>query len=294
MGMKLPPFTLVHSRATPRPKGAPRLPKAVSGAKTNLQATLATSFASGVLGAGAFKRVSQDLGRREKVETVGIWDLGAWVGSLPKIIEAMNRAQPAIVIFDVQAAAPAGLRSRKERVILWAERVVKKKLRKPERDELTDAIIDVDFFPPAEFVRKDLGIDYLIGLTAEPIAGEIEYDQGDRRVHSDFFWSMDRRIGLVSTSGLRKLAAKANRPFEFAAAYVFLASLLTAMNPKLVVHEENRGCLLDYNEDRRTIVRGFKSPMIEDSCMRKIKPAYRDMTTALLRALQHYQEATSQ
>lgn len=291
--MKLPTFTLVQCHAASGEKTAKGGGRS-TGTKKNLAATIKASIDSGVLTKESAQLVAKDLGRRKKVETVGIWDLGAWVGRLPRIIEAMNEAQPNLTIFDVQASAPAALTSRKQRVAGWAEQTLKRKLRKDEREWLTDAIIDMDFFPHADRVRKAVGLDYLVGLTAEPIAGEDIDARKNRHVYSDFFSSNDGRVCLVSTSGLRKLAERANRPFEFAAAYVFLSALLAAMNPKLKFHDESRGCLLDYNEDRREIVKGFKSPGIDSDCLSRIKPAYREMVTTLLKTLHNYQgEATA-
>ena len=165
--MKVHRFTLIHSGRSPASTSgrAPAAPKALS-------------------------RVVREKERQPKAQTVGIWDLGAWIGGLPKIVEALNTAQSGIVIFEVQAAIPAGLVSHRQRIASWAEARLARPLGKRQRGELTDAIIDVEFFPLADGVRMDLGIDYLVGLTPSAIAGEVDDEEG-HVVHSDFFSSFD-------------------------------------------------------------------------------------------------------
>ena len=42
-------------------------------------------------------------------DMVDIWDLGAWVGGLPRVIETLNRCQSLIAFFEIQAPLPPGL-----------------------------------------------------------------------------------------------------------------------------------------------------------------------------------------
>lgn len=288
--MKLPPFTLIHNRGSVKGAGSRRAaPDLPAGVKKNLQATLAASFGSGALSTAALGKVAKEMKRQERVETVGIWDLGAWVGNLPKIVEALNAAQPAIVIFEVQAAIPAGLVSQPDHVILWGEEKLGRTLADEERSEQSEAIIDEEFFPRAEVVRKDLGVDYLVGLSGARIAGVVDDEEG-HVVHSDFFSSTEGRVCLASTFGLRELAAKAGCPFESAVAYVFLGSLFTAMNSDVEFHED-RGCLLDYNYDRSTIINGLRDPKLDTDCRGHIRPAYRGMAESLVKTLRKYSES---
>src|SRR3954447_13481785 len=173
--MKLPPFTLVHTPEGPQS----------GSARDKLRATLAASLDSGVLGKASLERVDKELNRSGKVETAGIWDLGAWVGGLPGVVEAMNKAQPELVIFEVQAAVPAGLVSQPDRIAQWAEERLARKLRRSERAEMQTAIIDAELFPFAEQVRKDVGVDYLVALTSDSIAGELDDEREGHTVFSD-------------------------------------------------------------------------------------------------------------
>ncbi len=178
----------------------------------------------------------------------------------PADLKLLNNAQNVLLFFEAQAAIPASITSGKQRVVRWSEVTLKRKLKPKEKQELTDAIIDVEFFDFAKPVRKDLGVDYLIGLSPDPIAGE-ENDQDGHIVHSDFFSSSERRISIVSTVDLRKFADEANRSFEFAIGYILTGVMFLELNrPRIGFHEINRGCLMDYTYDRAKIADCFAQP----------------------------------
>jgi hypothetical protein len=287
--MKLPAFTLVHNmNRRSSAKDAEALSE-LRTAKKSLRESIGASFSNGVLNKSAVNRVAKEINRQPNVHTVGILDLGAWVGALPKIIERMKKAQPDIVIFEIQAAIPSGLVQDADRVAFRAEEILGRKLKRSERAELQDAIVDVDFFPLGERVRREVGVDYLIALTGDRIAGEISDDDG-HTFHSDFFSSPQDHVCLVSTNGLRELAIAAKRPFEMAVGYVFLGSLLVAMNPGVTFHDD-AGCLFDYNYDRTKITKGLASPIVDEKCLGKIKPRYRSMTRHLLESLSSYRRS---
>jgi len=204
------------------------------------------------------------------------------------MIEHLNRAQSALTFFEVQAAIPSGLVQDAERVAFRATQMLSRKLRPTEKKEMRAAVVDVDFFPSAFRVRKSLGVDYLIALTGAAIAGEIDEKAG-RTFHTDFFYSFDKHVCLASTEGLREFANTAKRPFEMAAAYVAVAALLAAMNPKVDIHEDRiSGCLFDYNYDRSKIVLGLKQPFIEDRCLKDIREENRETAQSLVGALASY------
>lgn len=60
-------------------------------------------------------------------KTVGVWDLGAWVGGLPQIITLLNTAQNILLFFEAQAAIPSGITSGKQRVVQWSEAALERK-----------------------------------------------------------------------------------------------------------------------------------------------------------------------
>ena len=309
--MKLPPFTLVHQ---PDLKVGPHKPECLRQSLLSLREvdpSLADSLkdlGDNLLGTVlctytpdtearavddypskasmlALRTISAELHRQPHVVTVGLWDLGSKVGRLPDVIEAMNEVQPVFTFFEVQAAIPAGLISLPDGVAAWAKERLGRPLKKAERDDILNNVIANDFFDHGETIRKDLGIDYLVGITPSMVA----FEEGER-VYWNFFSTYWGRTVLVSTYDLRKYAEAADRTFEAAVLGVAIAQLLTALNPRLGYHD-NRGCLFDFNEERDTITDSLRDPRIEPECLGKIQPKYRDAASTLISLLSSYRQS---
>ncbi len=230
----------------------------------------------------ALSKVTTELRRSTEVETVGLWDLNARVGELPRLIEAFNAATPALAFFEVQAAVQAGLVSRAERVVAWAEEQLGRKLVASQREDIVSNVIDEDFFVRARKVRTELGVDYLVGLTASKVA----YAE-DTEIRWNYFSSLSGRLVLSSTFELRKFAARAKRPYEVAVGVVVLGQLLVAMNRKLRFHED-RGCLFDSCFKRKNLVDVIAAPALDEQCLARIAPKYREAAQALVAALRSF------
>jgi hypothetical protein len=255
--MKLPRYTLVHRKRAPR------------GAQGAAQP-------AGFVTGGAGMRLP---GAPAPAQRVGIWDLGAYVGRLPAVIDVLNASQRDLVFYEAIAALPAGTVSRPERVRAWSqERTGSRRLPGVE-----DNVIAEDFFRRATVVRRDLGLDYLAGITSRLVADE---DEGE--IYWNLFSTCRGKLVLVSSSGLREYAQQAGRPFEYAVAGVILAQLMAALHPRLAFHQETRGCLFDYHEDRSGIVQVLKDPRIDEECLARMTPKVRTMATAMVEALRQY------
>lgn len=261
--MKLPPFTLVHD-LDPDPE------RPSTGTAEHRLAHL---------------RGEQPAGAESPTKRVGIWDLDAYVGGLPDIIEALNASQPAFTFFEVQATIPAGLVSAPARVVRWASENVD--LGASDKRDMGDNVIAEDFYRHADRVRTDLGLDHLIGLTPKMVAG----DEGDK-IFWNHFSTFQERLVLASVYELPKFAREAGRPYEALVGGLVVAQLLVAIDyPGLGFHA-NRGCLFDYNEDRVSIVKAAKRPRIEAACLRKIRTDHREAATRLVEALRAYTGGT--
>lgn len=96
--MTLSPYTLVRSRR--KEPGA--VPSSVSEALKNQGANTVFSLMENR------EEVEATAARAKgSMKTVGIWDLGAWVGGLPDIVKSLNEAQSSLLFFEAQAALPA-------------------------------------------------------------------------------------------------------------------------------------------------------------------------------------------
>ncbi len=308
--MKLPPFTLVHKRMSlhdPRSandladrkmqlisEAEPQLGESLASLKQSFRRTLLNStfaLAQAYDGPEYFdpavpnlKFVVSDLERQPKVTTIGIWELGTNAGFLPRVIEKLNLAQPSFTFFKIQAAIPAGMVSQPARVASWVRENLGRSLSKSERENMDNNIIAEDFFKRAEQVRREVGVDYLIGVASSMVATEEE-----GWVLWNYFSDSSGRTILASAYEVYEFARKAGRTFEMAVAFIAIGQLLVTLNrPRLGFHDEDRGCLFDKNELRANIVSALQKPHIEPGCLSLIAPKYRKATLILMDVLHKY------
>lgn len=268
---------------------------------TLLDNSLAQAEAGEDWAAAAVERlrpVVEDLERGDTTVTVAVWDMDARVGLLPEIVELLNRAQEVFTFFDLQAPMPAGLVVRTEHFEEWVKQragkslknfkawvrdsTEKKRVTAQERRQFNDNIMSDDFYKYARIVRKELGVDYLAGITQFKVAG---YEKGD--YFWDYFSASHKNVLLASAFDLREYAHEAGRHFEVAVAQVVLAQLLVEMGPKVLFHED-RGCIFDFNESRSSIVRSLREMRVEPECLAKIREPYRGAVEKLVGALRDY------
>ena len=296
--MKLPPFTLVYrpgSRDAQRRvseehliaelgEHAADLELSLDGIKPTIRSSLLETVERSDDRAGAADFLAQavsELHRRARVETVGFWDVSSQVGELPRVIEALNRVQPVLTFFEVQAAAPSGLISRPERVIDWAAVRLGRPLSSDETEEIGSNLIFGDFAERARQIRRRLGLDHLIGVAPAMIAFEEE-----GVLYWNYFTMSEPHLLLVSTFAVADYARKAGRPFEVAVAVLALSTLLATLSPDLSFHE-NRGCFFDFNRERASLVGSLRNVRIEAECVDKIRPRYREAALEMVEALRN-------
>jgi hypothetical protein len=321
--MSLPPFTLVYqshdllpeeSTANQAPllgkdaqvraflasqleyirRAAPDLIDPIASLHPALQRTLlAGTFAQAVAEAGAdaiatLKPVIEDLRRRDDVTTVALWDIDARVGGLPRIIEALNRAQELFTFFELQAPLPAGIVSRPERIIAWVRKRLHqqdKRLSKKAREEITHNVIANDFFKHATAVYQRLGVKYLVGITQGMIAGE----EDDGSLYWNFFTDTDGARLLISSHDVRRYAKEAGRPFQVAIMMLVVAQVLLDVNAEagLDVHPDT-GCIFDENIHRDNVVISIRELKIEDRCLSLMDEKYREAAVKMMDVLRSY------
>jgi hypothetical protein len=241
--------------------------------------------------------------------TVGIWSLDAWLGDLDRVVAGLNRVQNVFVFYEIEAMVPSGIVSRPERMIsldgrpeeieTWLNRGTGKPLNPRSqkevlkrtvawleaglgpldesiRDQIAANLISNDFFPIADRIRNDFGLDYLVGVTSAMVAG-VEDDE----YYWNHFSTFDERTALASSYDLRDFARETGRPFEAFLVKVICSQLLVAMFfPKLYFHEDN-GCMFDYDAARVTLKQKVLKPKIEDACLSRIPKKYREAAVAL-------------
>lgn len=216
--------------------------------------------------------------------TAGIWDLGSWTSRLGNVIERINAAQSIYEMKLVEASIPAGMVSRPERVIAWAEEQLGRRIRGSERKEFEDNVIADEFFVRADRVRRNIipTMDYLIGVTPGMVAGS-----GADEVYWNHFASSKGRTALISTYDLRDYAKQAGRPFEVAVVGLAMSALFVAAHRNVGYHEDT-GCVFDYNGNRSSLVGTLKRLYLEPSCLAAFPEAHRESVQAILKVLQKY------
>jgi hypothetical protein len=279
------PHILIHSRAgieaarerLARDRGAPTSPPKDRG---GLSYFLRDESGSGpnILAPKAYRppKDADIEAASHDLVTVGIWSLDAWLGDLEKMIAVLNRTQDTFIFYEVQAIVPAGLISRPERMIPWLTEGLGESLDESLQSQIVDNVVANDFFAVAEGIRKDLGLDYMVGITPSMVAG-IEDDE----YYWNHFSTFDEHTALASSYDLHEFARETGRPFEAFLVKVICSQLLVAMFfPKLSFHDDN-GCMFDYDAARETLKEKVLKPRIEDACLRKIPKKYRDAAVAL-------------
>lgn len=292
-----PSFVLVHSpkgieeakarfqdvEFSRNPPMAHRLPSfgrnLIKGLGSRLALTyLSNSLSNSLLGAASFPSSASDSSQGEakmqeapvspKRIVVGLWSLDAWLGSLARMIEAINDAQRSFTFYEIQAAVPSGLISRPERMVSWLTEIYGEKLDDVTRQAIEDNLLANDFFGLADEVRKDLSLDYIIGLTPSMVAKEAADDQGRRTAIWNHFSTFDGSVILASNYQLHDFARSTGRPIGVFLLKVITSQLFVAMSwPKLGFHVEDRGCLFDYDASRTSLVGKVIDPKIEAECL---------------------------
>jgi hypothetical protein len=214
---------------------------------------------------------------------VGVWSLEAWHAGLGEMIGALNKAQSTFVFYEVDAAVPAGLISRPERVAAWYKEASGRKPSKRIVEHLQDNLIANDFFGLAEKIRTDLTLDYIIGVTPSMVAGI-----DGTEIYWNHFSTFDGRSALASSYQVHEFASDTGWPLEAFVGKVIISQLLVAvMFPELGFHDDT-GCLFDYDKSRVSLKDKVIDPRIEPSCLQSIEPKYRPSALAFVEMLRSY------
>jgi hypothetical protein len=213
--------------------------------------------------------------------TIGVWNLEAWLGDLATLLDALNSTQSVFVFYPVEAVVPAGLISRPERIIPWYIAATGEDLNEDEKAEVTDNLIAEDYFGLADRVRSDLGLDYIVGITASMVAGE-----DDGYYYWNHFSTCQARTVLVSSYDMQEFSSETGQPIEAFLANIIVPQFLVAFAPDLGFHPDN-GCLFDYDASRTSLKEKVKEPTIEPDCLALIEPPYRDAALGLVQSLRN-------
>ncbi|MEO8673157.1 MAG: hypothetical protein ABI411_17715 [Tahibacter sp.] len=243
--------------------------------------------ARGVAGTSEFlAQITHELSRTTRVERIGMLDLGAWVAGLPDLLSRLNAAQDPYTLFEINAPVPAGLRKTAEGMLAWmmSHGITRSKA---QRAKVEPHVIADEFFTVAGDIRTGMGLDMVVGLTPAMVAG----DSGGE-IYWNHYCSVSDGTALVSTADLREFAIKAGRPFEAAVGLLMVGAVLVRFNASLEYHA-NRGCVLDYNEDRVSLIDVIRDPKICPECAEKLDPIQKVAASEMLKVLRKMKRKTT-
>lgn len=203
---------------------------------------------------------------RAQATTVGILDLGARVSGLPRLLERMNNAQDRMVFIEVQTPVPAGMTKTGETLVTEIERAIDRHLPDEAKYDVGRNMLVNEFLTFAESVRQNNELDALVGVTPAMLA----FYEDDNTYWNYFSYGNGGPLSVVSTYALRDYAVRAGRPFEAAVGMLIVGQLISTRN-HLAFHEDTRGCPLDFNKERDSLIEGIRSMRFDAACIKAIE-----------------------
>ena len=131
---------------------------------------------------------------------------------------------------------------------------------------------DIDALPKSFYEEKHdyLNVDLLACLTRYPLAGTDD-DLGRFWNYFSAPTQADGTIHFVSTHELYEAAKQAACSFEKAVVYNIVSQLIVYFASDVGFHDEVRGCIMDFCEERSVMVKGLKRMRLCASCSKSLK-----------------------
>lgn len=281
------PSTVGKPVSKPKPKKAKVAASKLASGRAVRARPAAKRLGSSTEASNYLSRIAHELGRAKKVKRIGLLDLGVWIAGMPDLLSRLNAAQDIYTLFEINAPVPAGLRKMPEGLVDWM-RHHQFNPSKAVRAKLEPHVIADEFFTVGADIRSGMGLNMVIGLAPVMVAG----DDGSE-IYWNHFSSVSNNVALLSTTDMREFASKAGRPFEAAVGVLLIGALLVRFNTKLDYHDPNRGCVLDYNEDRISLIETIRDLKICSACAKKMDVPQRTATVAMLGALRRMKKRPS-
>jgi hypothetical protein len=92
----------------------------------------------------------------------------------------------------------------------------------------------------------------------------------------------------VSASLLPEFSRESDIPTEAFLLWLLFAQVLVELNPQAEFHTQDRNCLFDENSDFDSLKRSIVEPTIEPSCLKRLRPKYRDASAAIVATIAKY------
>jgi hypothetical protein len=222
----------------------------------------------------------------QRSRRIGIWDVDVNAGFLYRVLDVLNHRQKLFKFQRIEATVPMGLTAAGTRT----REIVEQYGGDPDSPDIAENTFAGDILKVARPMARSLEVDLLVCVVAPMIMDRLsEAEDGKDGIGWNFFSTSYADVAIVSAFALRDYAAKANRPFEAALAAVLLGSVLTAVFNKLKFHDETRGCILDYCENRADIVEMLRGLNICEESLAQIPKDAWEPVRKMLNTIKEYQ-----
>jgi hypothetical protein len=223
--------------------------------------------------------------RKPSSRQIGIWDIDVNAGFLFRVLDVLNHCQKLFKFKRIEATVPMGLTLAGART----REIVKSYGRDDQDPDIANNTYAPDILKVAQPIAKSLDTDLLVCVVAPMIMDLLtKAEDGQDGIGWNFFSTSYRDVAVVSAYDLRIYAAEAKRPFEATLAGVVLGAVLAAVFRDVSFHDETRGCILDYCEDRSDIVQMFRKFGLCDETRAQIPKAAQPQVLKMLDALREY------
>jgi hypothetical protein len=227
-------------------------------------------------------RVGFASGKR-KIYRVGVWDINAHAGLLYRVFESANRKQKLFKFHPVEATAPIEITAPCGR----AREMARASGFKGDDSDLENNTFVGELWNVGPTIAATLRVDFLVIVLAAMLMDYDEDNNGKQTLDWNYFSLSQKNVVIASAYDLRDYAKQVKRPFEACLAALIFAQLLSEMFD-LEAHEETRGCLSDYCENRADLMLSLRGISLCKDCLEKIPNPSRSSVVSVLDAIRDY------
>jgi hypothetical protein len=222
--------------------------------------------------------------RAIKTRHIAVWDIDVHSGFVNRVLDAINQRQQFFKFTRIEATVPMGLTTSGHRT----REIVHKFGGNASDPAIEQSVWAEDIYHAARPILKSLKTDLLVCLLAPLIADRVTKPAFDHNgVELDFFSVSSNRIVLVSAFGLRNYAVKAGRPFEACLAALIVAQVFAECFD-LEEHDDTRGCIMDYCDNRDDVVQSLRKMEICPGSLKELPANARGSALQILEAIREY------
>ncbi|MGY8666211.1 hypothetical protein Q3C01_28210 [Bradyrhizobium sp. UFLA05-109] len=220
-----------------------------------------------------------------KTRQIAVWDIDVHSGFVNRVLDAINQQQQLFKFTRIEATVPIGLTMSGHRT----REIVQKFGGDANDPAIERSVWAEDIYSAGRPILKSVQSDLLVCLLAPLIANRVTEPRavGRNGIALDFFSVSSNRIVLVSAFGLRNYAMKVGRPFEASLAALIVAEVFVECFG-LKEHDDTRGCIMDYCDNRDDIVHLLQKLEICADSLKELPAHARNDALQIVKTIREY------